>query len=88
MSIFECYDRVLKSHLHLDRLRWPAERVLGREELTVGEKSQELLSRSTREERFFVQGRKEPLYKNTYAKDREERIKQLEMQVSADRGWL
>lgn len=81
VSVFECYDQVLKSHLQLERLRWPAERVVGREELSLGSRAQELLARATEDERFFAQGRREPLLKNSYAREREERIKQLEMQV-------
>jgi hypothetical protein len=80
VSVFECYDQVLKSQLHLERLRWPAERVLGKE-LGFGEKAQEVLGRARQEERFYVQGRKDALYKNFYAQEREQRIKQLEMQV-------
>jgi hypothetical protein len=40
-----------------------------------------LLSRSTQNERFFIQSKNDVLYKNTYAKEKEEKIKQLEMQV-------
>lgn len=35
VSIFECYDLVLKSHLHLERLRWPTQQLLARNDLSL-----------------------------------------------------
>jgi hypothetical protein len=61
VGIFECYDMILKSHLQLERLRWPAEKILKRDDLGLQQKAQELLSRSTQEERFFLQGRESVL---------------------------
>jgi hypothetical protein len=81
VSISECYDLVLKSHLQLERLRWPINRVLTKEDSSWAEKSNELLRMTTRDESFYFQNKNEDLYRISYAKQREEKIKQLEMQV-------
>ena len=46
IPIDECYDLVLRSHFGLEKLRWPAEKVLSDNSLSADEKKVKLVTLS------------------------------------------
>ena len=46
IPIDECYDLVLRSHFGLEKLRWPAEKIVSDSKLSADEKKVKLVTHS------------------------------------------